>query len=254
MPTTQKHRGAHPKDPGLFNHRKLALLGEAVRDYYFLISRDYGETAALKVVGDRYRLQKRQRFAMQKIVCNSEEIQAITTRKFNKPTLTDEVVYIDGFNLLITVEALLSGGFVFECVDTTFRDIASVHGHYKRVEETQMAIEEVARAFQNLNPIAVTWLLDAPVSNSGRLAKQIEMFAQQANVPWSVSVTGNPDLTLKSVVNGVVVSSDRNIISNCKTWFNLTRYLIDRHNFTSSNIIKLSAFGLKLQDFNPSYG
>ena len=50
---------------------------------------------------------------------------------------------------MTTVEAALGGGVVLGCRDRTFRDIAGVHGTYRKVAETMPALEligETARA------------------------------------------------------------------------------------------------------------
>jgi hypothetical protein len=47
--------------------------------------------------------------------------------------LEDETILIDGFNLLITIESALSGGYIFIGVDGGFRDLSSIHWSYKRV-------------------------------------------------------------------------------------------------------------------------
>ena len=43
-------------------------------------------------------------------------------------------------NQLITIEAALSGGLIFRGRDGCFRDLASIHGTYRKVEETLPAL------------------------------------------------------------------------------------------------------------------
>src|SRR5262249_11806265 len=75
---------------------------------------------------------------------------------------------VDGFNQLVTIERALAGGAILRGRDSALRDIASVHGTWRRSESTQQAIALVARS---LPASGVAWVLDAPVSNSGRLAQ-----------------------------------------------------------------------------------
>ncbi len=77
-------------------------------------------------------------------------------------------IIVDGFNVLVTVEAMLSGGLLLRCADGGWRDIASVHGSYRRVAETHEALARLATALGDAAAVRV--LLDRPVSNSGRLA------------------------------------------------------------------------------------
>jgi hypothetical protein len=77
-------------------------------------------------------------------------------------------VLVDGFNRLITIEAALSGGALLLCRDGCLRDLASVHGSYRSVQETDEAIRIAGEVLGDLGPAAVSWLRDSPVSNSVR--------------------------------------------------------------------------------------
>ena len=61
-----------------------------------------------------------------------------------------EQVVIDGFNLLITLEAALSGGLVLLCRDGCLRDLSSVHGSYRSVQETERAINLIGTTLAEL--------------------------------------------------------------------------------------------------------
>ena len=76
---------------------------------------------------------------------------------------------IDGFNVLTTVEAALGGAVVLVCRDTTCRDIAGIHGSYRKVAETLPALDRLATVLERLGVHQCHWLFDRPVSNSGRI-------------------------------------------------------------------------------------
>jgi hypothetical protein len=77
-------------------------------------------------------------------------------------------VDVDGFNVLITIEAALAGGVLLRGADGLVRDLSSVHGTYRRVEETKRAAQLLLAALEGA--AEVRWLLDRPVGNSGRTA------------------------------------------------------------------------------------
>ena len=53
---------------------------------------------------------------------------------------------VKGFlRFTITVEAALSDGFLFMGRDGCLRDLAGIHGTYRRVEETLPAVEQIGR-------------------------------------------------------------------------------------------------------------
>ena len=89
---------------------------------------------------------------------------------------------IDGFNCVIAVEAALSGGVLLRCRDRATRDLASVHGSYRRVDVTAAALERLVAQIAMHRPKHVVWWLDRPVSNSGRLGAMIEQALEQPNV------------------------------------------------------------------------
>ncbi len=225
MPHKQKHRGQREQDIKLFNHKTLPGLQEAVFDYSFLLTRGYAEDALFKLVGDRYQLKKRQRMAVMRSACSDNSLKnrhqtQIDFSQINKPIL------IDGFNLLITIESALSGGFIFEGRDGCYRDISSIHASYKRVEETFPALKLIGNYLSNKSVKAVWWYLDKPVSNSGQLKKYIEEIAKQYNWPWKVSLKQSVDFTLKNVSNPVI-TTDGVILDNCFRWVNLGRSIIE---------------------------
>lgn len=226
MPDKRKHRGQHPQDKKLFDDRFLNALKNGVADMSWLLSRGYGEKASLTIVGDRYRLTARQRLAVQRAVCDDASLAYRTKQKLSPLQMRDKTVFIDGYNLLITIESALSGGFIFVGRDGAYRDLASVHGTYRRVEETQKAIEQIAKCMQELNIAKAYWYFDTPISNSGRLKTYFYELATQHNWNWEIHLDYNPDRVLCNC-GGIVVTSDGMILNNVTQWFNLAKYVID---------------------------
>ena len=83
--------------------------------------------------------------------------------------MSGQHLVIDGFNVVTTVEAALGGGVVLACRDETFRDLAGVHGTYRKVAETLPALERIGARLGELAVTRVHWLFDRPVSNSGQI-------------------------------------------------------------------------------------
>lgn len=226
MPHKQKHRGARNQDSLIFNDEWVPTLKEAVYDYSFLLTRGYSEDAIFKIVGDRYQLSQRQRMGVMRCSCSD---QSLTYRKHHNIKLEqvkDHILAIDGFNLLITIESALSGGFIFEGRDGCYRDLASIHSTYKRVEETLPALQLIGNFLEAYNIRQVLWYLDKPVSNSGRLKTYIQEMADQHQWNWSVDLAYDPDKALKKN-HDVVVSNDGVVLDGCRHWVNLPKYLID---------------------------
>jgi hypothetical protein len=222
VPDTRKHRGPGPQDPEWFGPAARPALAAAVSDLSWLLSRGYAEPSSLKLVGDRYRLVERQRTAVLRSACSDEALAARRSRRVDHRTLAGRPLRIDGFNLVLTLESALGGGVVIGGRDGCFRDLASVHGTYRRVEETRPALELAARCLAEWGAGPCTWFLDAPVSNSGRLAAMV----RATSPSWSAEVVPNPDAVL--VQSGdLVVSADSLILDRCGEWVNLAHALVE---------------------------
>lgn len=235
MPDKRRHRGAHPEDELLFAPSMLPRLRAAVADYSWLLSHNYATKSALALVGDRYQLAQRQRLAVMRCACSDQSLARREQHRVLDSALRGGILALDGYNILTTVEAALSGGLIIQGRDNCYRDLASMHGTFRRVEETLPAIDTIGQAIQALGVERGIWYLDSPVSNSGRLKEELLRAATARNWPWQVEVVTNPDAVL-SQTNDIVVTADSVILDSCKQWHNLGRIIVDSLSPTPSII------------------
>lgn len=221
----QRHRGQHPEDPKLFADKWLPILRQAVQDMNWLLSREYPDTPSLQLVGNRFRLTERQMIAVMRCACADNALQKRQSKQKNLPEIAGEEVMIDGYNLLITLESALSGGVILWGRDDCYRDLASIHKTYKRVEETLPALTMIGEALQNLGVRQAHWYFDSPVSNSGRLKVMLLELAQEKGWNWTAETVFNPDKVLIDAQK-IVITSDSWILDECASWFNMLDYLI----------------------------
>lgn len=227
-PDKRQHRGAHPADRELFAQENLSRLRAATSELSWLRSRAYAMKAALKLVGDQYNLTERQRLAVSRAACTDEQRELRNAHCLSVQSIRNEGLVVDGFNLIITVEAALGGGVLLLCRDECIRDLSSVHGSYRSVMETDRAIDLIGDALEDLKPKSVRWLLDRPISNSGRLAEKIRDSAEAHGWPWTVEVVFNPDAEILSS-QGIAVTSDSLILDGTMRWVNFNRYLVEKY-------------------------
>ena len=76
VPDQRKHRGPHPEDGPLFAPANWPDLRCAVSHLSWLLTRAYAWESALKLVGDRFRLNARQRLAVQRSACSDQSLAA----------------------------------------------------------------------------------------------------------------------------------------------------------------------------------
>src|SRR5262245_708567 len=136
MPDRRRHRGPHPGDAERFGAPQLPALREAAADLAFLLDRGYANTAALKLVGDRFALDARQRQLLMRATCPASAAAARQRNRVDAAAIAGRELWIDGFNVLTTIEAALAGGVLLRGRDGCTRDLASMHGTWRRVDET----------------------------------------------------------------------------------------------------------------------
>ncbi len=227
MPDTRSHRGPHPEDAKLFAAGQIKNLRSAVADFSLLLTRGYANKGALKLAGDRYSLTERQRLAVMRCACSDQQLVSRKQREVEIAELMDKAIAIDGYNLLITIEAAISGGIIFKGRDGCYKDLASIHGTYRKVAETIPALQLIGRFLTEADVVDCTWFIDSPVSNSGRLKTLIGQLAEKNQWKWGVELLFNPDTELIAS-DRTVTTSDSIVLDGCEKWVNLAAEIIKR--------------------------
>ena len=237
MTQKQRHRGRHPEDDRLFAEKWIETLRTAVCDLSYLFSRDYAQKAALKVVGDHYQLDARQRRAILRAACSDASLKYRAEHHVSAGDLKGKSIIIDGYNFLITVESVLSGGILLRGRDGCIRDMASVHGSYHKVQETSGAILLMGNTLDALGIDQSQWYFDAPVSNSGRLRKLLSEYAEDHGWNWDVKLANNVDNILAESDN-IVITSDSWIMDRAGCWATVMEQILSETG-TVSEVIDL---------------
>ena len=225
MPDTRRHRGPHPQDADLFGQDQHPALRLAVRDLSWLLSSGYAPRSSLKLVGDRFGLVERQRRAVLRSSCSDVALTDRVARQVTTGQLRGRLIAIDGFNLLTTVEAALAGGVLLLGRDGAMRDMASMHGSYRKVHETRPALEMIGRFCDHAGVAGCHWWLDQPVSNSARLRTIVLELAASRGWHWEVALTPDPDREL-SRTDEIVVTADAAILDAGPQWHNFATELV----------------------------
>jgi hypothetical protein len=216
VPDTRSHRGARQEDRAAFAPAQQVRLQTACAELSWLLTRGYSEGAALTLVGDHHQLTLRQRQALRRASCTDEQR---TDRRSRRVQAANELS-IDGFNCLITVESMLSRAPIFVGRDGALRDLASVHGTYRKVEETLPALAAMRDTLEQSGVMHAEFFLDRPVGNSGRLRAIIQQVFAASACTVEVSLHDAVDPVL--VQSGrVAASSDSWILDRARAWLDL---------------------------------
>ncbi|HNX13977.1 MAG TPA: DUF434 domain-containing protein [Oscillospiraceae bacterium] len=216
-------RGYYPSDKINFSGSALGTLNRAAEELFFLLNRGYPAKSASAFIGNHYLLPERGRVALTRAVASEKDIAARKAKQRGKVP-EGETVHIDGFNQIITLEVALSGSPVIACMDGTYRDLAGLRGTYRLIDKTDTAIKLIFSALREFSAQKAVFLLDKPISNSGRLKTRIAEIAEEEQFETEIELADKVDQTLYELSN--VVTSDSVILDRCESWLNLNEILI----------------------------
>ncbi|MDF2541779.1 MAG: hypothetical protein K0S47_1497 [Herbinix sp.] len=222
--STEVRRGYVPSDAQEFNKESLLTLKKAQEEVLWLIERGYPIKGVSTFVGNHYMLSERQRLAFTRAT-STREILHLRKEKQIQKVIPGSIVYIDGLNLIISLEIALSGSTLIRCMDGTIRDLAGLRGTYRLIDKTDGAIRLIGEQLEKRKVNEAIFYLDAPVSNTGRLKQRILELMQNYNFKITVELVNNADVILEKLSN--IVTSDAIILNRCISWINLAAEIID---------------------------
>lgn len=213
-------RGSVPEDERYFSPQALQLLRTAARHIRYLINEGYDLKSASTFVGNHYLLSERQRLAIMRSVATDEQLAIRKQKLVQIEALAGKEVWIDGFNIIITLEVILSDSIFFYCMDTALRDLAALRGTYRLIPETDRAVRLLFDTLKKAKAQTVRILLDEPVSNSGRLKAKIADIGE--GYPFDLDIRIQKDVDRELYGKELVATSDSIILDHCASWVNLT--------------------------------
>lgn len=223
----EKRRDYDVNDERWFSKDAVVLLQRAQEEIVWLLDRNYKISTIIELVGGHYQLSARQRIALQRACCTSKQNECRRQKLQSLQAAKKNILYIDGFNLIITLEVALSNSILIMGSDGCIRDIAGLRGTYRLIDKTQGALELIGRALNELEIPYCKFYLDSPVSNSGRLKSAILEHAENWGMEIEVELVQNPDNILFNLDH--VVTSDSVILDNCISWVNLSGKIIEEY-------------------------
>jgi len=202
----------------------------AIKNYRFLLNEGFPQKAILKLVGDRYKLSSIERTILYRGICTEINARHRKSKIAYTKIIKNNTIHIDGFNVLITIGSYLNGNPVFIGNDNFLRDASEVHG---KVFKTGLINRAISLTFDYLKKQKASGLylyLDQPVSNSGKLSEKLNHLISEYKFSGLSKTVHSPDYALKEIKQGVIATSDSNIIDKCNVpVFDLARKVISFH-------------------------
>jgi hypothetical protein len=203
------------------------MLRRAAEDIRYLINRGYTKESAIRFVSDHYNLPHEQRFALFRVIVPEDAILLRRSKKVPLGKLRGEKVFLDGYNVLIAVEALLAGENLYVCDDGFLRDTQGIFRNYRTSEFTERALKEILDLLFSICPKNVQVLLDQQISMSGQLAAEIREMIAIYGLTGTAKTTKDVDRQLK-VVEGIIATSDGNILDSSARVVDLPAEILKR--------------------------
>jgi hypothetical protein len=206
---------------------KLEHLRKAAEDFRYLLNRGYPRKVTLELVGNRYGLTSDERHLLHRGVFSSTDSQARRRKRISIKEIRNKDLAIDGHNVLITIEAGISGRPLVLADDGYIRDISGLSRSFRKSKKTEEAIQFILGALKEWKPRQTLFLLDAPISMSGRLAEEIRERLRQENLSGDAVAMKVPEKILIGFP-GIIATSDTAVIDRCDQVLDLAGYIITK--------------------------
>lgn len=184
----------------------------ALRDYTYLLNKDYPRRSILKIIGDRYLLNTYQRILLSRGIFPDSDVR----KRISKTTteVGGQELFIDAYNVFFTICNYLLGRMVFIGNDHFVRDAGELYGKPHDDPVFAKGIEFCLNCLSKRKPARVEFILDSPISHSAELAGSLRVLLAGIGIDGDAQIHKNPDSRLIQQDSGVVVSSDSDILEN----------------------------------------
>lgn len=213
------------------------MMGEAMKskdfqdaavDFRYLLNRGYPRKAALEMVGNRYGLNFDERHLLHRATFSDQNSAQRRKKKIASGKIRDTDLAIDGHNVLITIEAGLSGRPLILGDDGFVRDISGLSASFRKSKKTGEALHLIFETLKKLNPRHTLFLFDAPMSQSGELAQDTRERLKKEKLTGDAQAVKVPEKTLIDFP-GVVATSDTALIDQSKRVFDLAGFILKKN-------------------------
>ena len=209
---------------GILNFKELQ---EAAEDFRYLLNRGYPRKAALELVGNRYQLTFDQRHLLHRGVFSDADSKSRRKRRIPIGKVRSRDLAIDGYNVIITIEAGLSGQPLILGDDGFIRDISGLSGKFKKTEKTEEAFQLILDIVKRVKPLKTLFLFDSPISMSGELAQEVRSLLKKESLLGDARAVKVPEKILIGFP-GIVATSDTAIIDQSKQLVDLPGYILNK--------------------------
>jgi hypothetical protein len=185
----------------------------AAREYLWLLSKGYPQKSSLKLVGDKFMLTKDMRQVLYRGISSEEKAEARKERLGS--VKSGELVLMDTYNVLFTVNNYLLGRPIFISNDGMLRDAGEMRGRIVNKPVFSRAVGLMLEILQGWPAATYMLYLDEPIPFSGRLSIELSKDMVQMGIEGEALTVKSPDQLLMSQDCDAICTSDTAIIDHC---------------------------------------
>ncbi|MCK4748572.1 MAG: DUF434 domain-containing protein [Bacteroidales bacterium] len=199
----------------------------AAKEYLWMLSKGYPQKGSLKMVGDKFMLSRDMRQVLYRGI--STEEQAAGRRDKIGSVKNGDLVLVDAYNVLFTINNYLLGKPLFLSNDGILRDAGEMRGRIVNKPVFNRATCLLLDVLREWSGTTFVLYLDEPVSYSGRLAIEFSKDMVQMDIEGEALTVKSPDHMLKHEKSDAICTSDSAIIDQYQGRIvDLPRYLLDK--------------------------
>jgi hypothetical protein len=200
---------------------------QAAEEYLWMLSQGYPQQTVLKLAGDKFMLSRDMRQILYRGVVPGQKAH-LRRAKIGKVKKGD-LVLIDTYNVLFTVNNYLLGRPVFISNDGMLRDAGEMRGRITNKPQFSRSVAMMLEVLQMWPGATYIHYLDEPVSHSGRLSIELCKDMMQMDIEGDAHTVQSADMMLIREKSDAICTSDGAIIDryNGKV-VDLPRFLLQK--------------------------
>jgi hypothetical protein len=200
----------------------------AATEYQWMLSHGYPQKTSLKMVGDKFMLSRDMRQVLYRGIAAKD--QAFRRLKMVGLPVKGDLILIDTYNVLFTVNNYLLGKPLFISNDGILRDAGEMRGRIVNKPVFSRSIDLFLQVLKEWEGITFMLYLDEPVSYSGRLAIELSKDMVQMDIEGEALTVKSPDHMLKHENSDGICTSDSAVIDHYfGRIIDLPRYLLEKY-------------------------